>query len=164
PWPRLAVLAGVCAPILLRRTHPSAALAAATVPMVVDALMGTSLPAWLAYGDLLYCAVLSGSPRVREGLERGGALAVGAAAVWAAVALGDLAAGVLVAGVGTLLVLTPVWWAGSLRRQREAAAAERARAESERARAESEQARAAAEGARAEAEAARSSALARMAE
>lgn len=131
-WPRIAVLAAVCAPILLRRRYPVLGLAIATGPLVADALLGPSVPVWLAYGDVLYAAVLGGSALVRVALERFGVVVVGAVAVWAAVATGDVAAGVLVAGVGTLLVLTPIWWAGSLRRQREAADVERARADAER--------------------------------
>lgn len=126
-WPRLLVLAAICAAILLRRSHPLLGLILGTIPLAVDAALGPSVSAWLAYGDLLYAAVLGGTPLVRRVLERGGVAVVAAVALWAAIDLGDLAVGVLVAGVGTLLVLTPVWWAGSLRTQRDAADAERAK-------------------------------------
>lgn len=126
-WPRLLLLAAICCAILLRRSHPLAGLLLATIPLVVDAAMGPSVPAWLAYGDLLYAAVLGGTPLARRVLERGGVAVVAVVAVWAALDEGDLAAGVLVAGVGTLLVLTPIWWGGSLRTQRDAADAERAK-------------------------------------
>ncbi|WP_024794122.1 sensor histidine kinase [Tomitella biformata] len=124
-WPRLVVLAAICCAILLRRSHPLLGLILGTIPLVVDAALGPSVSAWLAYGDLLYAAVLGGTPLVRRVLERGGVTVVAAVAVWAAIDMADVAAGVLVAGVGTLLVLTPIWWAGSLRTQRDAADAER---------------------------------------
>ena len=60
---RLLLLAAVCAPILLRRSHPLLGLVLASVPIAVDFALDISLPVWIAYGDLLFAAALYGSAR-----------------------------------------------------------------------------------------------------
>jgi len=128
-WWRVGLLAAACAAITLRRTRPVVGLAVGTVAVAADALIGASLPVWLAYGDLLYAAVLYGGPRVRPAATWGGAAVVAAAAATVGALTGEVAAAVLAAGLGALLLLTPVWWAGSLRDHRDLAEAARERAD-----------------------------------
>lgn len=128
-WWRVGLLAAACAAITLRRTRPVTGLAIGTAAVAADAMIGASLPVWLAYGDLLYAAVLYGGPRVRPVVTRGGTLVVAAAATTVGVLTGEVAAAVLAAGLGALLLLTPVWWAGSLRDHRDLAEAARGRAD-----------------------------------
>lgn len=126
---RVLVLAATCLPILLRRTHPLLGLGLASIPVVVDAALGASLPVWLAYGDLLFAATLYSSALVSTILERAPIVPVVVLAIGFGVALDDLRVGVLVAAMGALLVLLPIWWGRSVRTHREAAATERAKAQ-----------------------------------
>ncbi|MGX7824700.1 sensor histidine kinase [Actinokineospora sp. 24-640] len=128
-WARLLVLAGICALQLGRDRHPVAGLLAGQPLLVLDALMGLSLPALLAAGDLLYAAVLNGSRRASRVLL---CLAFAAVAAMLAVSLTvgkDLRDSTLYFLAIAPIPLLPVWWGTNVRRQRDAAEAERARAD-----------------------------------
>ncbi|MFC5286310.1 sensor histidine kinase [Actinokineospora guangxiensis] len=126
---RLLVLGAICALQLLRERAPVAALLAAQPLVALDAAMGLSLPALLAAGDLVYASVLYGSRRASRVLLYG---AFGFVAVAAAIGLTigkDMRESTLFFLATAPLPLLPVWWATNVRRQREAADAERARAD-----------------------------------
>lgn len=126
---RLLILAAVCVPILLRRSHPLLGLVLASVPVAVDFALGISLPVWLAYGDLLFAAALYGSARTSVFLERAPIVPIAALAVGFGIYTGELRPAVFVAAMGALLVSLPVWWARSVRTHRDAAEAERVKAQ-----------------------------------
>ncbi|MDA8369463.1 MAG: histidine kinase [Nocardiopsaceae bacterium] len=75
----LLTLAGICLAILLRRAAPGPALAAATVVLAADALLGPSAGVLIAYGDALYAACVWGRRRLTYGTLA--AVVAGAAAV-----------------------------------------------------------------------------------
>ena len=126
---RLLLLAAVCVPILLRRSHPLLGLVLASVPVAVDFALGISLPVWLAYGDLLFAAALYGSARTSVFLERAPIVPIAVLAVGFGIYTGELRPAVLVAAMGALLISLPVWWARSVRTHRDAAEAERTKAQ-----------------------------------
>ncbi|WP_258904528.1 sensor histidine kinase [Actinokineospora sp. UTMC 2448] len=128
-WARLLVLAALCALHLARDTHPVPALIAGQPLLLLDAAMGLSLPALLAAGDLLYSAVLNG-PRRASRVLLGAAFACVAAAAAVSLTIGkDLRDSTLYFLTFAPIPMLPVWWATNVRRQREAAEAERARAD-----------------------------------
>ncbi|MFC7617170.1 sensor histidine kinase [Actinokineospora soli] len=128
-WVRLVLLGAICSLQLLRDRHPVPALIAGQPLLALDAAMGLSLSALLAAGDLLYAAVLNGSRRASRVLL---CLAFAATAATAAVSLTigkDLRDSALYFLSIAPIPMIPVWWATNVRRQREAAEAERARAD-----------------------------------
>ncbi|MFD6892977.1 sensor histidine kinase [Rhodococcus sp. NPDC060086] len=126
---RLVLLAAVCVPMLLRRSHPLLGLALASVPVAVDFALGMSLPVWIAYGDLLFAAALYGTARTSVFLERAPIAPIAILAVGAGIYTGELRPAVFVAAMGALLISLPVWWARSVRTHRDAAEAERVKAQ-----------------------------------
>ncbi len=126
---RLLVLGAVCALQLLRERAPVAALAAAQPVLALDAAMGLSLPVLLAAGDLVYSAILHGSRRASRALQYGAFAFVAVAAAVGLTIGKDMRESTLFFLATAPLPLLPVWWATNVRRQREAADAERARAD-----------------------------------
>lgn len=148
-WARIGVLVLLCAILFLRRRRPLAALLLGTVPLLLDLAMVPSLPIWLIFGDLLYCATVYGRQLVGRilliisivlaviGLGLG---------IWAT---GDVRGAILGVALVVLLVLMPVTWGLNVRTHRTAALLQQQRAEAERQRADAERARFVAEQARA---------------
>src|SRR5690606_22561973 len=52
--PRFALLAMVCAVLLVRRRAPITAMVAGLIPLAFDLMLGPTLPVWLVYSDLIY--------------------------------------------------------------------------------------------------------------
>src|SRR5690606_29201484 len=113
----------------MRRTRPLLALLVGTVPVLVDLVVGPSLPVWIAYGDLLYAAALFGSARTSRFLERAPVVPIVVGAVALGVYFGELRIAVWAVSIAALVIVVPIWWARSVRTHRDAAEIERARAE-----------------------------------
>ncbi|WP_459547110.1 sensor histidine kinase [Nocardia sp. X0981] len=125
--PRFALLALACAVLLVRRRAPVTAMVAGLLPLIIDLMLGPTLPIWLVYTDLIYAAVVYGTRRQMQG------------AVVAWLALSVTAAGAVLAFTGNwrLMVLalvlaaafvgTSLWWGLTVRAHKETAEAERAR-------------------------------------
>ncbi|AHD21331.1 chitinase [Rhodococcus pyridinivorans SB3094] len=113
----------------MRRTRPLLALLLGTVPVLVDLVVGPSLPVWIAYGDLLYTATLFGSARTSRFLERAPLVPIVVGAVALGVYFGELRIAVWAVSIAALVIVVPIWWARSVRTHRDAAEIERARAE-----------------------------------
>ncbi|SUE15608.1 two-component histidine kinase [Rhodococcus gordoniae] len=126
-WVWLVLLACVCTPMTMRRTRPLLALGLGTVPVLVDLVVGPSLPVWIAYGDLLYAAALFGSARTSLVLERAPVVPIVVGAVALGVYSGDLRIAVWAVSIAVLVIVVPIWWARSVRSHRDAAEIERAR-------------------------------------
>lgn len=126
---RFLPLIAVCAAVTQRRRRPVTALLLASVPVAIDAMLGPSLPVWLAFGDLLYAATLYGTRRAGVVVLRASIVLTGLAAAASGWLGGSLQFAVIGAAFGVLLVVMPVAWAWSVRRHRDAAQAERARAQ-----------------------------------
>lgn len=116
-WVLLLPLTAVCLLMLLKRSHPVAALAAGTLPFVLDVLMGGSIGVLFGYIDLIYSVALWAERTHARRIE---------ALVWALTALGgtllfvltgDLRAGALLALVLFALLVTPMWWGRAVRTQ-----------------------------------------------
>lgn len=125
--PRFALLAMVCAVLLVRRRAPITAMVVGLIPLAFDLMLGPTLPVWLVYSDLIYAAVVYGTRRQMQG------------AVVAWLALSATAAGVVLAMtenwrfmvlaliMAAAFVGTSLWWGLTVRAHMETAAAERAR-------------------------------------
>ncbi len=125
--PVLAGLLAMCCAELLRRT-PAVALPLSVVALVGDALSGGQLAVMIMFTDVVYAAVLYGSPRLAR------------AVVWlsvvltASITIGTLAVfrepeALLLGALGAGVLVTPAWTGLTIRDHRDAAAAERLRAE-----------------------------------
>ncbi|KAA2252727.1 two-component sensor histidine kinase [Solihabitans fulvus] len=124
---RVAVLGLGCVTLLWRSSRPLLALGVGLAVTAVDARLGGSIPVLLVAGDLLYCATLYTSRRINR-------ILVGLVAATALITMGIVAVVVRDWRVAlvystqiALFMLVPVWWAMTVRQQREAAEAERAR-------------------------------------
>lgn len=124
---RLTELTALCGLAFLRRWVPGGLLLATAV-LAVDVLLGPSLPVVLIYTDFLYAVTLYGSRRASR-------IMIGIAAIAPLCLLVTVLAlardwrAALTATLGVApLVITPVWWATTVRQQRDVADAERANA------------------------------------
>ncbi|MEV6276182.1 histidine kinase [Nocardia sp. NPDC051832] len=126
---RFTILAALCGASLLRRRMPGTALAVGVLPLVADTLLGSTVPVWLLYSDLVYAAVLYGSRRISKVTAiASGVLSLGLAiAVW--VGVGDWHAFAIAIAAAFAFIGTPVWWALQVRQHKEIAAAEHTRAQ-----------------------------------
>lgn len=125
--PRFALLAMVCAVLLVRRRAPITAMVVGLIPLAFDLMLGPTLPVWLVYSDLIYAAVVYGTRRQMQG------------AVVAWLTLSATAAGVVLAMtenwrfmvlaliIAAAFVGTSLWWGLTVRAHMETAAAERSR-------------------------------------
>ncbi|WP_424806657.1 sensor histidine kinase [Rhodococcus sp. 27YEA15] len=122
---RVALLAVVCAITSLRRKHSATAFAAGSVLLAVDTALGPTLPMWLVFSDIVYAAIRYGSGRLSRMVfaATSGALTVLTGAVYVTTA--DVGTAAAVALVSALFFGTPMWWALTIRRQREITEAER---------------------------------------
>jgi signal transduction histidine kinase len=124
----LVGLLAMCGTELLRRTAQPWVLLPGLAALVVDGLTGGLLAVPIMFTDLVYAAVLYGSPRCSRAVMRLSlfvtvAVTVGGLAAWREPEA--LLIGVMVAGG----LVVPAWTALIIRDHREAAAAERLRAE-----------------------------------
>ncbi|MFC9896365.1 sensor histidine kinase [Nocardia sp. NPDC127579] len=126
---RFAILTVLCAASLIRRRRPGIALAIGAFPLVADTLLGSTIPVWLLYSDLVYAAVLYGSHRLsRVSAATSTVLSLLiAVAVW--IGTGDWRAFAIAMAAAFAFIGTPVWWALQVRQHKEIAAAEHTRAE-----------------------------------
>ncbi|GAA4796490.1 histidine kinase [Streptomyces sanyensis] len=134
PWQvplawRLIPLTGACLAVLVRRTLPMYALAAGLFFATIDVLMGFSISMLLVVSELLYSATLHASRRAsRLLIYTVIALLVAITTVLFTVT-GDWQVTVLLIMVMITILFVPVWWAMTVRQERDTAEAERLRAE-----------------------------------
>lgn len=126
---RLLVLTFACVGSLLRARRPVVALSIGAVALVIDGVLGSSLPIVLVLCEVLFAATLYGSRRVAR-FQVGVAAAIPLLTlVGVLVATADWRASVLITLQVASVPVIPVWWAMNVRNHREMAAAERVRAE-----------------------------------
>ncbi len=125
---RVAVLAALCVATGFRRSRPIAALVGGLIPVGVDLALGPTLPIWLIYSDLVYAAVRYGSSRAYRVVVASCAVASVAVCAVAYAATGDWRAAAVAVALAFAFLITPIWWALSVRTHAEMAATERDRA------------------------------------
>ncbi|MFJ2441106.1 sensor histidine kinase [Streptomyces sp. NPDC087658] len=125
---RLIPLFCACLAVLVRRHLPLPALGAGLFCCAVDVLMGFSISMLLVVSELLYNATLNGSRRASRTLIRtviALAVLITTALLWS---VRDWQVVFLLILLMLSIVFVPVWWAMTVRQQREEAEAERTRA------------------------------------
>ncbi|MEU2526528.1 histidine kinase [Streptomyces sp. NPDC013087] len=128
PWVSLLPLAAMSALELLRRGAPCTALALGTPALVADQLTVGSLATLLMYTDLVYAAVLYGSPTASRRIPVI-TLLVTVAATTGLVAWVPSADALLIGIVIGMVLFGPALTGGSVRNHRDAAEAARLRAD-----------------------------------
>ncbi|MFJ6381937.1 sensor histidine kinase [Kitasatospora sp. NPDC092039] len=128
PWavvPPLLVMAGL---ELVRRTRTVLAVSVGGLVFVASVFLGNLAATLIMYTDLLYAAVIYGSPRMSRVLHLTGGATVLALSALAAV-YGGTSFALLVVVISALVFLGPVWTGDVVRKHRQQAEAERLRAE-----------------------------------
>ena len=136
PPARLLILALGCAGLLFRRRNVPLMIALTGTAVVAGLLTGGGIISYLLSFEVFYSGILFGSPKLSRAVEKaciyiavllaaGMGVAYGA---WSYVLLGVLQA--------VIICIIPLWWAGTLRRQKDVAEQERLRADTERSNAE----------------------------
>ncbi|MFF2747623.1 sensor histidine kinase [Kitasatospora sp. NPDC058048] len=128
PWavvPTLLVMAGL---ELVRRTRPVLAVSLGGLAFAASVFAGNLVATLIMYTDLLYAAVIYGTPRMSRVLHLSGGATVLALSTLAAV-YGGTSLALLIVVVSTLVFLGPVWSGDVVRKHRQEAEAERLRAE-----------------------------------
>ncbi|MET7760777.1 histidine kinase [Streptomyces sp. NPDC005393] len=125
PLVPLTVMAGA---ELLRRTAPAVALPLATVALAVDQTSGSLIATVLMFTDVLYAAVVYGTPRAARSIPQATVYLTVAATVVPLVIF-RTAVSLLIGVAFGLVVLTPAWTGWIIRGHRDTAATERLRAE-----------------------------------
>ncbi|MGW7442221.1 sensor histidine kinase [Kitasatospora sp. NPDC054795] len=128
PWavvPTLLVMAGL---ELVRRTRPVLAVSLGGLAFAASVFAGNLVATLIMYTDLLYAAVVYGTPRMSRVLHLSGGATVLALSTLAAV-YGGTSLALLIVVVSTLVFLGPVWSGDVVRKHRQEAEAERLRAE-----------------------------------
>ncbi|MBP3043393.1 hypothetical protein KKR91_10290 [Arthrobacter jiangjiafuii] len=136
PPARLLILALGCAGLLFRRRNVPLMIAVTGTAVVAGLLTGGGIISYLLSFEVFYSGILFGSPKLSRAVEKaciytavllaaGMGVAYGA---WSYVLLGVLQA--------VIICIIPLWWAGTLRRQKDVAEQERLRADTERSNAE----------------------------
>ncbi|MFJ6774795.1 sensor histidine kinase [Kitasatospora sp. NPDC091257] len=128
PWvvaPPLLVMAGL---ELVRRTRPVLAVSLGGLAFAASVFAGNLVATLIMYTDLLYAAVIYGTPRMSRVLHLSGGATVLALSTLAAV-YGGTSLALLIVVVSTLVFLGPVWSGDVVRKHRQEAEAERLRAE-----------------------------------
>ncbi|WP_253885861.1 sensor histidine kinase [Actinokineospora diospyrosa] len=128
-WVRYAALGGLCLLQLAKHRAPAVGLAAGLPFLGLDIAMGLTLPVALAFGDLIYLAVLYGSRRASNAVIVVLWCYVGVAVVAALLVADSLRVALLIILTACPLPAMPAWWALNVRQQREIADVERARAD-----------------------------------
>ncbi|WP_309234436.1 histidine kinase [Nocardia sp. XZ_19_385] len=126
---RFTILGALCGAAVLRRRMPGIALVAGVVPLVADTMLGSTVPVWLVYSDLIYAAVLYGSRTISKVTAVASAVMSLAIAVAVWIGVGDWHAFAIAIAAAFAFVGTPVWWGLQVRQHKEIAAAEHTRAE-----------------------------------
>ncbi|MFF5717643.1 sensor histidine kinase [Streptomyces buecherae] len=127
-WLSLVALCVMCGAELLRRTAPQTGLTIATCALVLDILSGTLVTTVLMFSDLVYAAVLYGSPQAARRIPRDCYLITALITVGTLVGFRDPAA--LLLGFATAMItIVPAWTGAIIRTHREAAQAARLEAE-----------------------------------
>jgi signal transduction histidine kinase len=124
----LLPLAAMCGAELLRRIGQPWALLLATAALAADLVIGSLLATVLMFTDVVYAAVLYGSPRTARRVTPVATFVTIAVAIGAIAVLRDAEA-LLVGVVGALISVAPAWTGMIVRRYQETAEAERLRAE-----------------------------------
>ncbi|MFJ3700086.1 MULTISPECIES: sensor histidine kinase [Streptomyces] len=128
PWVSLLPLAAMSALELLRRSVPCTALAVGTLALVADQFTVGSLATLLMYTDLVYAAVLYGSPTASRRIPVI-TLLVTVAATMGFVAWAPSADALLIGIVTGMVLFGPALTGASVRNHRDAADAARLRAD-----------------------------------
>lgn len=128
PWAALVPLLVLSALELVRRTHPRTALIVGTAAVVADQFTVGSLASVVTFTDLMYAAVVYGSPALARRLP------VTTGAITVAVTVGAVAwlrtpQSLLIGVLTGIVCFAPALTGATLRNHREAAVAARLRAE-----------------------------------
>ncbi|MEU3961045.1 histidine kinase [Streptomyces buecherae] len=127
-WLSLVALFVMSGAELLRRTAPQLGLTIATCALALDMLSGTLVTTVLMFSDLVYAAVLYGSPQAARRIPRDCYLITALITVGTLVGFQDSAA--LLLGFATAMItIVPAWTGAIIRTHREAAQAARLEAE-----------------------------------
>jgi len=118
-WWYLLPLAVACSAMVAKRRLPRTALVVATLALLADLYLGSSLGTLLAFYDVLYTVALSASLTLRRVLVGGAAVAIGGPSVAVLVAGGDLRIALFVGLQLFALLATPLWWASDVRKRNE---------------------------------------------
>jgi signal transduction histidine kinase len=127
-WLTLLPLAVVSAAELLRRTMPRTALGIGTLMVIADQLTKGNIATVALFTDLMYAAVLYGTPAASRRIPAV-CVVVTVAATVTGLVLFDEAEAVLFGLVVALVTVAPAWTGVSVRTHRDAADAARLRAE-----------------------------------
>ncbi|WP_159056057.1 sensor histidine kinase [Streptomyces scabiei] len=128
PW-RLIPLGCACAAVLVRRQLPMPALGAGLLCCAVDVMVGFSISMLLVVSELLYSATLHASRRASRGLIRAVIALVVTATTVLFYSVQEWQVVVLIFLLMLTILFVPVWWAMTIRQEREQVEAERMRAE-----------------------------------
>ncbi|MFT2018110.1 sensor histidine kinase [Streptomyces sp. 796.1] len=127
-WLLLLALVVMCGAELLRRTMPRFALVVATLALALDLITGTLMVTVLMFSDVVYAAVLYGSPRTARRVQRECYLITALATAGTFAAYREPAA--LLLGFATAMItIVPAWTGALVRSHRDAAEAARHEAE-----------------------------------
>ncbi|MBL1095657.1 sensor histidine kinase [Streptomyces coffeae] len=113
---------------LLRRTAPAVALCVAVPALVGDQLLGSLIATLAMFTDVLYAAVVYGTPAMARKIPLG-TVCLTVVATVVPIAVYRTSVSLLIGIAVGLVLLTPAWTGWGIREHREAAAAERLRAE-----------------------------------
>lgn len=125
---KFALLCGALALQLSAPRRPGAAFAAMAALLAWDALLGPSLPLWIAMSDIIYIAVVHGGDHLRTTVTVVSTVTTAGLSAAAALAFSPHV-GILVGLVGLALLMAPLGYAQAVLASRRAARAEIAAAE-----------------------------------
>jgi signal transduction histidine kinase len=112
-------LAVACAGVLAKNRAPRVALVIATVGLLADLYLGSSLGTLLAFYDVLYAVAMTASPRLRRVLAVAAGVAIVGPAVGVSLGGADLRVALFVGLQLFALLATPLWWASDVRKRNE---------------------------------------------
>lgn len=127
-WWFVLTLVVMCSVMLGKGRRPLLALGAGVVVLAVDIGLGGSMGVLFGLLDLIYSAALRASAAAVRRLELGAAVGVAGAAAAAFFVTSDVRVAANIALLAFALLITPLWWARSVRQQTELAALASARA------------------------------------
>lgn len=129
PWEHVVTLTLGCLLMLGKRHAPGTVVVAGGVVFGVDVWLGGSLGPLLVLFDLVYSAALHGSPAVATRLRAGSGLAVAAGVVAGFWLERDVRVALFLGLQVFAIVVAPLWWGLSVRRQADLARLAEERAE-----------------------------------
>ena len=135
-WAWVPVLVLGCVGLVFRRRSVPVMLAVTGAAVVASLLLGGGIITYLLLFEVFYAGILFGTPRVSRGVQTAAVAGVVILPVVVGLSYGGWPEAVFGLLQAVLICLIPLWWAGSVRRQRDLADLERQRAETERLRAE----------------------------